>query len=76
MGFEVARAGGTAGAVLNAANEAAVEAFQQRRIPFGCIVELTRRVLDRHTVQNSPELGGLLEADQWARREVAECLKR
>lgn len=76
MGFEAARAGGTAGAVLNAANEAAVEAFRQRRIPFGRIVELTRRVLDRHTVQGSPDLGALLEADQWARREVAECLNR
>jgi len=76
MGFEVARAGGTAGAVFNAANEAAVEAFQQRRITFGKIVELTRRVLDRHTVASNPDLGTLLEADQWARREVAECLRR
>jgi 1-deoxy-D-xylulose-5-phosphate reductoisomerase len=76
MGFEVARAGGTAGAVFNAANEAAVEAFQQRRIPFGRIVELTRRVLDRHLVERRPDLGTLLEADRWARREVAECLNR
>lgn len=75
MGFEAAKAGGTAGAVLNAANEAAVEAFQQRRIPFGHIVELTRRVLDRHTVVSRPDLDTLLEADRWARREVAECLK-
>jgi len=76
MGFEVAAAGGTAGAVLNAANEAAVEAFQHRQIPFGKIVELTRRVLDRHTVESSPDLETLLEADRWARREVAACLKR
>lgn len=76
MGFEVARAGGTAGAVFNAANEAAVEAFQQRRISFGKIVELTRRVLDRHTVERNPDLGTLLEADRWARQEVAECLSR
>jgi 1-deoxy-D-xylulose-5-phosphate reductoisomerase len=76
MGFEVARAGGTAGAVFNAANEAAVEAFQQRRITFGKIVELTRRVLDRHQLESNPDLGTLLEADRWARREVAECLSR
>jgi 1-deoxy-D-xylulose-5-phosphate reductoisomerase len=76
MGFEVARAGGTAGAVFNAANEAAVEAFQQRRITFGKIVELTRRVLDKHRIVERPELGTLLEADRWARREVAECLMR
>lgn len=76
MGFEVARAGGTAGAVFNAANEAAVEAFQQRRITFGKIVELTRRVLERHRLVQNPDLGTLLDADRWARREVAECLTR
>ena len=75
LGYEVVRAGGTAGAVMNAANEAAVEAFQQRRIPFGRIVGLTRGVLDRHCVVREPDLGTLLEADAWARREVAECLK-
>jgi len=74
MGYEVARAGGTAGAVFNAANEAAVEAFRQGRIPFGQIVELTRRVLDRHTLQMDPDLDTLLAADTWARREVHECL--
>jgi len=76
MGFEVARMGGAAGAVLNAANEAAVEAFQRGRITFGQIVELTRRVLDRHRPQRNPDLQALLEADRWARREVAECLTR
>lgn len=75
FGFEVARAGGTAGAVFNAANEAAVEAFQERRISFGRIVELIQRVLDRHDVQQKPDLETLLAADAWARREVTECLK-
>lgn len=75
LGYEVARAGGTAGAVFNAANEAAVEAFLARRIPFGRIVELIERVLTRHTVQPRPDLETLLDADAWARREVAECLK-
>ena len=75
LGFEVARAGGTAGAVLNAANEAAVEAFQERRISFGRIVELIDRILQRHDVQQDPNLETLLAADAWARREVTECLK-
>lgn len=75
MGFEVARAGGTAGAVFNAANEAAVEAFRERKVPFGRIVELTRCVLDRHSVVSHPDLETLLAADAWARREVLECLK-
>ncbi len=74
LGFEVARTGGTAGAVLNAANEAAVEAFRENRILFGRIVEIVERVLERHDVVPDPDLQTLLEADAWARREVAECL--
>jgi len=74
LGYEVARAGGTAGAVFNAANEQAVEAFRQGRIPFGRIVELTRLVLDRHKIEPTPDLETLLAADAWARQEVRECL--
>ncbi|NLX14891.1 MAG: 1-deoxy-D-xylulose-5-phosphate reductoisomerase [Phycisphaerales bacterium] len=75
LGYEVARAGGTAGAVFNAANEAAVEAFLQGRIPFGRIVDTIREVLDRHAVQSNPNLGSILQSDAWARNEVKECLK-
>lgn len=75
LGYEVARTGGTAGAVFNAANEAAVEAFLAGRIPFGRIVQLIEDVLQRHVVQPAPSLDELLEADAFARREVAECLK-
>jgi len=74
LGYEVARAGGTAGAVLNAANEQAVEEFRQGKIPFGHIVELTERVLDRHEVQRTPDLETLLAVDAWARREVRTAI--
>ena len=74
LGYRVARAGGTAGAVLNAANEAAVATFRQGRIPFGRVVELIECVLDRHQVQADPDLDTLMAADRWAREEVAECL--
>jgi 1-deoxy-D-xylulose-5-phosphate reductoisomerase len=76
LGYSVARAGGTAGAVLNAANEAAVEAFREGRIRFGQIVELIERTLERHTVQSQPDMTALLEADAWARREVSVLLAR
>ncbi len=75
LGYEVARQGGTAGAVFNAANEQAVQAFRDGRIPFGRIVELTERVLERHRVETRPTLEGLLAADAWARQEVSTCLK-
>ena len=70
------RAGGTAGAVFNAANEAAVEAFREGLIPFGRIMELVETVLDSHKVVADPDLERLLAADVWARQEVASCLKR
>jgi len=75
MGFEVAQKGGTAAAVFNAANEAAVEQFLAGRIKFGNIVELVRHCLDNCNVRTEASLEELLEADAWAKREVLECLK-
>ena len=70
LGLEVARAGGTAGAVLNAANEAAVEGFLGGKIGFQEIVPVCRSVLDNHTFEPRPTLERLLELDRWAREEV------
>ncbi|MHC4444213.1 MAG: 1-deoxy-D-xylulose-5-phosphate reductoisomerase [Planctomycetota bacterium] len=75
LGYEVAEAGGTSGAVFNAANEAAVEAFQRGKITFGRIMELIEYVLGCHKVEPNPDLEVLLEADRWARQEVNKCLK-
>jgi 1-deoxy-D-xylulose-5-phosphate reductoisomerase len=70
LGFEVAGSGGTTGAVLNAANEAAVELFLDRRLPFLDIARSCRAVLDAHTYDSNPTLDGLRAADRWARQEV------
>jgi 1-deoxy-D-xylulose-5-phosphate reductoisomerase len=70
LGFEVATRGGTTGAVLNAANEAAVERFLDRQLPFPEIARVCRAVLDAHTYDSRPTLDGLLAADRWARLEV------
>jgi 1-deoxy-D-xylulose-5-phosphate reductoisomerase len=75
MGFEVAQKGGTAAAVFNAANEAAVEQFLAGKIKFGNIVELVRHCLDNCTTKTQASLEELLEADAWAKKEVTECLK-
>lgn len=72
LGYEVAEAGGTAGAVMNAANEVAVDAFQRGRIGFRDIVELTARVVGEHKVAQDPDLEMLLEADRGARKRMAE----
>jgi 1-deoxy-D-xylulose-5-phosphate reductoisomerase len=63
--------GGTMPAVLNAANEVAVEAFVNRQINFPQISETVRRAMDRHQVVSHPGLDQVLEADTWARREAA-----
>ena len=62
-------AGGTLPAVLNAANEMAVEAFVNRKISFVEISRRVERVMDRHAGVSNPTLAQILEADAWARRE-------
>ncbi|HSY74811.1 MAG TPA: 1-deoxy-D-xylulose-5-phosphate reductoisomerase [Dongiaceae bacterium] len=63
--------GGTLPAVLNAANEIAVEAFMNRKINFPQITELVRRTMDAHKTISHPTLEQILEADSWARKAAA-----
>ncbi len=71
LGFEVMRRGGTAGAALNAANEAAVARFVAGEIGFLDIARACRAALDHHTFDPRPTLASLWDVDAWARREVA-----
>ena len=64
--------GGTLPAVLNAANEIAVEAFIQRRINFPQITETVRRTMEQHQVVPHPTLEQILQADAWARSEAGK----
>ena len=70
LGREVARQGGTAGAVLNAANEAAVAEFLAGRLEFNNIVPACRAVLDHHEFDLNPTLEQLEDMDVWARKEM------
>ncbi|TWU58480.1 1-deoxy-D-xylulose 5-phosphate reductoisomerase [Rubripirellula tenax] len=70
LGFEVAAAGGTAGAVVNAANEEAVGLFLNGQIRFTDIVSGCRDVFQNHTHESDPPLSRLLELDIWARKET------
>ncbi|MBQ9371475.1 MAG: 1-deoxy-D-xylulose-5-phosphate reductoisomerase [Thermoguttaceae bacterium] len=76
LGFEVAKAGGTAGAALNAANEVAVDAFRRGAITFDQIPELCRRTLDSHNYEPNPTLGRVYEIDAWARKEIEKWISR
>ena len=70
LAYEVARSGGTAAAVFNAANEAAVEEFLAGGIEFVTIVELIEHCLNKHDVKTGVSVEELLDADAWARKEV------
>jgi len=74
LGYEVAEAGGTAGAVFNAANEVAVDRFLRGEIRYLDIFNTVEGVLKSHTVNSEPSLGEVLDADRWARDE-AQALK-
>ena len=63
--------GGTLPAVLNAANEIAVEAFVNHKINFPQITETVQRTMDAHKVIPHPSLEQILEADAWARHHAA-----
>lgn len=70
LGHHCAQAGGTTGAVLNAANEAAVGSFLAGELHFTEIVPACRSVLESHNFDPSPTLSQLVELDRWAREEV------
>jgi 1-deoxy-D-xylulose-5-phosphate reductoisomerase len=63
---------GTMPAVLNAANEVAVDAFINGRISFPEISETVRRTMSAHSATAHPTLDQILQADGWARQEAAK----
>jgi len=63
--------GGTMPAVLNAANEVAVEAFCNGRLSFEQISQTVASVMERHQLVAHPSLDEILSADAWARAEAA-----
>ncbi|QDT44928.1 1-deoxy-D-xylulose 5-phosphate reductoisomerase [Gimesia alba] len=70
LGFEVAEKGGTCGAVLNAANEAAVERFLSGEFRFCDIATSCQQVLESHQFDPEPDLEELFLLDGWARKEI------
>ena len=71
---EAGAIGGTLPAVLNAANEVAVEAFCRGRISFPQITETVDQIMSAHRTAHSPGLREILDADQWARSAAAQFI--
>ena len=71
---QCAKAGGTACAIMNGANETAVALFLQERVGFNDIPRLVESALDRVQVKYAPDLPDILEADRQARAAVLQTV--
>jgi 1-deoxy-D-xylulose-5-phosphate reductoisomerase len=74
LAYEAGRAGGTHPAVLNAANEVAVQAFVSGRLRFRGITDVIGQVLEDYDRGPASSLGAVLEADAWARARTAATI--
>jgi len=72
LAYGAGKQGGTMPAVLNGANEVAVQAFLAGRISFTSIPDLVARVMDKHCPISNPSIEEILAADSWAR----DCSRR
>lgn len=70
LALEAAKTGGTAGAILNGANEAAVALFLEGKIGFLDIADRVRRAMEQVKVIQDPSMTQVLEADAAAREAV------
>jgi 1-deoxy-D-xylulose-5-phosphate reductoisomerase len=76
LAYRALREGGTAPAVLNAANEIAVDAFLKNGIAFHQIPVIIESVLDCHPRQTASSLEAIQQADTWARQEAQKITQR
>jgi len=76
LACRAAKTQGTMPAVMNAANEVAVDGFLKNGLNFISIPKIIEKVLDRHKSIKNPNLSVILEADAWARRKAVEAIKR
>jgi 1-deoxy-D-xylulose-5-phosphate reductoisomerase len=75
IAYKAAEAGGTMPAVMNGANESAVEAFIGGTIRFNDISRVIEEVLDRHCIREELTIDAILAADRWAREEAGQIIK-
>jgi 1-deoxy-D-xylulose-5-phosphate reductoisomerase len=76
LAYAALRAGGTAPAILNAANEVAVDAFLGGRLRFTAIAQVIGDTLERVAGGPAAELDAVLDADARARRAAGACVAR
>lgn len=75
LAYQALREGGTMPAVLNGADEVAVEAFLNRRIPFTTIPKVIEETMEDHKTSYRFDVKDLLEVDRWARERAWAIVK-
>jgi 1-deoxy-D-xylulose-5-phosphate reductoisomerase len=76
LAYRAARQEGTLPAVLNAANEVAVDEFLKKRIGFMDIPRLIEKVMDCHRLIKGPDIADIFAADEWARQKAKDILRK
>lgn len=74
LAMDAMKIGETMPAVLNAANEVAVQAFLEEQIPYKEISEIIRMVMHNHRPVPLKEIQSILDADLWAREESTKII--
>jgi 1-deoxy-D-xylulose-5-phosphate reductoisomerase len=74
IGVNAGKTGGTAPAVMNAANEVAMTAFLDKKIKFLQISQIVDSVVKAHSVERNPSLRDVLNADEWARNKAQKLV--
>lgn len=75
LAYQAGKIGETLPAVLNAANEVAVQAFLKHSISFIRLPDIIKETMERHAVVKDPSLADILEADRWAREQAEHIIK-
>ncbi|OQX95746.1 1-deoxy-D-xylulose-5-phosphate reductoisomerase [candidate division KSB1 bacterium 4572_119] len=76
LAYQAIKQGGTAPAVLNAANEIAVNKFLNKKIQFTQIVGFVKLAMEKHSIVFNPNLEDILAADIWARNFVKRVIEK
>jgi len=76
LAYQAGRAGGTAPAWLNAANEVAVDAFREGLMPWSWIADVIKDTLESHDGASADNVESVIEADRRARQRAKETVQR
>ncbi|MBI4710544.1 MAG: 1-deoxy-D-xylulose-5-phosphate reductoisomerase, partial [Nitrospirae bacterium] len=76
LAYKALKTGGTMPAVLNAANEEAVDAFLNKRIPFTKIYDTVAVTMQKHKTSKCKKIEDVIMASEWAKKKATEYVER